>query len=323
MTNLKEGQRVLEQEAKAILELGQRLNNAFDRAVDVIFSCKGKVIVSGMGKSGHIAGKISSTMSSTGTPSFFMHPSEGGHGDLGVISEGDIIIALSHSGESFEMEYLLSHCIRKNIFLIAITGNKESSLAQSAQIVLNTFVKKEACPMGLSPTTSSTVALALGDALAMSVLKKRGFNEEAYAEFHPSGRLGRRLLTKVKDVMHSGEQVPLVAEDASFKTIIATMTQKDVKGVVGIINNKEELIGIITDGDLRRHLEKGDKPLEAMAKQVMTAKPKTIDANELAIKAQATLEKFKIQNLFVIDKELKNSLKPVGMIHIHDLLPYL
>ncbi|MCB0347220.1 MAG: KpsF/GutQ family sugar-phosphate isomerase [Bdellovibrionales bacterium] len=308
---------VLLKEADEILRISKNLGDEVDAAVDLILSCQGRVILSGLGKSGHIALKISSTLSSLGTPSFFVHPTECSHGDLGMISTQDILLILSNSGNSYELKDVLNYASRNSVPVIAMTGNSESDLAKAARVVFNTKVSAEACPFGLAPTTSTTVCLALGDALAVALLKKRDFSKEQYAQYHPGGVLGRRLLTRVKDVMHTGDTFPLVKSNTSMRDVITKMTAKEVRGVAGIIDDKGNLVGVITDGDLRRRLEKSNDPLGEVAKDVMSHKPKTIFEDELAEKALFIMEEFMIQTLFVLQE---NTNKPVGLLHLQDLL---
>lgn len=317
MEDLLEARRVLENEAQAILDLSKKLNSKFSEAMDLLIQCKGKIVLSGIGKSGHIARKISSTLSSTGSPSFFVHPAESSHGDMGMISKNDLVILISNSGGSNEIKDIISYVSRNNIPLIAMTAKAESDLAKAANIVLDISVKEEACPMGLAPTTSTTVSLALGDAIAMALLKRKGFQRDNYAEYHPGGSLGRKLLTKVKDVMHTGESLPLVQPDTLVKDVISAMTRKEVRGIAGVINENDQLLGVITDGDIRRRLDKTANPLTDLAKDLMSTNPKTILADELAEKALFVMEQFSIQSLFVISPESK---KPVGILHLQDLL---
>lgn len=319
-SDLDEGRRVLKIEAQSILDIAERLNGGFQKAVDLIMACHGKVIVTGIGKSGQIARKMASTLSSTGTPALYLHPAESSHGDMGVVEKNDLVVAFSYGGEAPEMGPLLSFLARKDVRLIAFTGKNESSLAKSAAVVLDIAVKEEACPLGLAPTSSSTASLALADALAMAVLKRRGFKKEDFAEFHPGGALGRRLTLRVKDVMHSGDALPIVGLQEEMKRVISLMTSKDVRGVAGVIDEKDGLIGIITDGDIRRRLEKSSNPLHEKAADVMSKNPKTIDCNELAEKAAFLMQQFKIDRLFAIDKQSANPNKPVGLIHFQDLL---
>lgn len=317
---IKQAQEVLELEAQSLHKLSENLDDSFVQAVKLILDTDAKVVVSGIGKSGQVGQKISSTLSSTGTPSFFVHPSESSHGDLGSISNNDVVIGLSHSGESKEMEHLLSYIVKNDIPLIAITSNLNSSLAKAARVVLKTHVDKEACPIGMAPTISSTTSLALGDALAMTLMRARDFGENEFAKFHPGGRLGRRLNTQVKDIMHKGDAVPTVSGEASFKSIVAVMTPEKARGVVGVVDSKGNLAGIITDGVLRRHLDRSENPLSVTAKEIMTLNPKSIDLNELVAKAQFVMEQFQILTLFVVDKDSSSPQKPVGLIHLHDLL---
>lgn len=316
--SLAEARRVLDIEARSILEMKDRLDDSFSKAVDLLVACKGKVIVTGIGKSGHIARKIASTMSSTGTPALYLHPAESSHGDLGVISAEDAILIISNGGDSPELRDLISYVVRKNIPMVAMTGNMQSSLAQSALATLNILVSEEACPLGLAPTSSSTATLAMGDALSMAVLLKKGFRKEDFAEFHPGGSLGRRLLTRVSDVMHGPEALPLVAPSATVKQIVSLMTSKEVRGVVGVVNDAKELMGVVTDGDIRRLIETSKDPLNTKVEDIMSRSPKTIFADEMAEKALFVMEQFSIQLLFVLDKD--QGRKPAGILHLQDLL---
>ncbi len=318
MKFIEEAKRVLDIEANSILEVKAKLNDQFEQAVQMIKDCQGKLIISGIGKSGHIARKLASTFSSTGTPSFFLHLAESSHGDLGVVGVQDVIIVISSGGSSDELKDLLTYVQRKSIPYIAMTGNPASSLAKSAKYVLDAGVSVEACPLGLAPTSSSTAALALGDALAMAVLLAKGFRKEDFAEFHPGGSLGRRLLTRVSDVMHGTEALPLVTLLATVKEILPVMTAKEVRGVVGVVNENQNLVGIITDGDIRRHLNTDRDHLKTLAKEIMSSNPKTILSTEMAEKALFVMEQFSIQMLFVV--EFENSHKPVGILHLQDLL---
>jgi arabinose-5-phosphate isomerase len=317
--DLLEAHRVFDIEAKAIHGLKERLGENFTKALDILMACEGKVIITGIGKSGHIARKIASTMSSTGTPAVFVHPAESSHGDLGVVGPKDVIIAISYGGESPELQDVIRFAVRKGIALIACTGKLSSSMAQAAAVVLDISVREEACPLGLAPTASSTATLALGDALAMALLKRRGFKQEDFAEFHPGGSLGRRLLTRVQDVMHGGDALPVVKPTTGMREVLGLMTQKEVRGVAGVVDEAGVLIGIITDGDLRRRLEKSHNPLDETAADVMARNPKTVDAGELAEKALFMMEQFRIQSLFVVNKAL-DAQKPVGILHLQDLI---
>lgn len=318
--DIEEAIRVFDIESRAILELKNRLGDGFIKALDLIQNIEGKVVVTGMGKSGHVGRKIASTMASTGTPAVFLHPAESSHGDLGVIGRKDVIIAISNGGETPELKDILNFAARKGIPVIALTGQPRSTLGQMAEVVLDISVSEEACPLGLAPTASSTATLALGDALAMCLLKRRGLKEEDFAEFHPGGKLGRRLLTRVEDVMHSGEGFPLVKPQTGMREVVALMTRKDVRGVAGVIDENENLIGVITDGDLRRALERSHNPLDGVASDIMSRNPKTIDAKELAEKALFVMEQFAIQTLFVIRRDSDHPKRPVGLLHLQDLL---
>jgi arabinose-5-phosphate isomerase len=318
MKFIEEARRVLDIEAQSIMEVKAKLNDQFEKAVQMIQACKGKVIVSGIGKSGHIARKLAGTFSSTGTPSFFLHLAESSHGDLGVIGAEDVILIISFGGNSDELKDLISYTQRKSIPYIAMTGNPNSLLSQSAKFILDVGVSVEACPLGLAPTSSSTATLALGDALAMAVLLAKGFRKEDFAEFHPGGSLGRRLLTRVSDVMHGQEAIPLVKLQDTVKEVLPVMTAKEVRGAVGVTNEKEELVGVITDGDIRRHLNTNRDHLKTLAKEIMSLNPKTVLATEMAEKALFVMEQFSIQLLFVMESE--NDRKPVGILHLQDLL---
>lgn len=265
---------VFDIEAQAILALRDRLNSSFEKAVELLGSCKGKVIVTGIGKSGQIGRKIASTFSSTGTSAVFLHPAESSHGDLGVIGKDDIVLALSYGGESPEMNALLNHVSRKGNVLIAMTGSQKSSLAQAAQVVLDISVAREACPLELAPTASSTATLAMGDALAMALMEQKGFSAEQFAEYHPGGSLGFKL-SRVGDNMHTGAGFILVPEDTPVRKVFSMMSQKETRGAAGIVDTAGDLIGIITDGDIRRRLENSDDPLAGTAKEMMTRNPRT------------------------------------------------
>lgn len=317
---INQGLQVLDIEAKAILALKERMSEAFVSAVNLIRACEGKLVVTGMGKSGQIGRKIASTFSSTGTPAVFLHPAESAHGDLGILEDGDVILALSYGGETPELAPILAFALRKDIPLIAITGNVNSTLAKAAQAILNVSVSAEACPLNLAPTASSTASLAMGDAMAMAVLNEKGFSPEEFAEYHPGGSLGYRLLTRVKDVMHTGDALPLVQLHTPIREVLSIMTHKNVRGTAGVLDLSGDLIGVITDGDIRRRLEKSPDPLTGDAKDLMTTNPRGVDANELAEKALFLMEQFRIQILFVFDKESSHPKKPVGILNFQDLL---
>ena len=309
---------VLEIEAEAISNLKSRINEQFFNAVELISKCKGKLVVTGMGKSGHIGKKLASTFASTGTPAVFLHPAESAHGDLGILSTGDVVLAISYGGESRELTTVLHFLARKGIPLIAMTSKQGSTLGKAAQIILDISVKREACPHNLAPTASSTATLAFGDALAMSVLVEKGFAPTDFAEVHPGGSLGAKLV-RVSDIMHKGDALPLVKPTTTIKEIVGIMTHKDVRGTAGVLNAEGELLGVITDGDIRRRLEKSENPLAGTAADLMNSNPKTIDQNELAEKALFLMEQMRIQTLFVLDSHSNSPKKPVGIVNFHDL----
>lgn len=317
---VEQAQLVLDVEAQAVLSLKNKIGDSFIQAVQLIKNMKGKLVITGIGKSGQIARKLASTFSSTGTPAIYLHPSESAHGDLGVVGAEDIILAISYGGEATELLHVLNFAARRNIPVLAITGNSKSSLSKAAVHTLDVNVPKEACPLGLAPTASTTATLAMGDALAMTVLAEKGFSTEDFAEFHPGGSLGFRLLTRVKDIMHAGDSMPLVKGSTPVKEVFSIMTHKDVRGSAGVINDNGELIGVITDGDIRRRLEKNLNPLEGVAQDLMNAHPRTIDCNELAEKALFMMEQFRIQMLFVLDKAATVPKRPVGILIFQDLI---
>ncbi|MEI6092390.1 MAG: KpsF/GutQ family sugar-phosphate isomerase [bacterium] len=322
MDIIQQAKTVLEIEAEAISNLKDSIDDNFAKVIDLLSNNKGRVFLSGIGKSGLIARKIAATLSSTGTPSFFLHPTECFHGDVGIISKDDIGILLSNSGETEELIQVIPVLKRIGIKLIAMTGKKDCTLARSSDHVLVVKIEREACPMGIVPTASTTAMLALGDAMAVSLLIKKGFNEEDFAKLHPGGTLGRRLLIRVKDLMHVSPRVPLVVETASMRDTLIEMTSKSL-GITGVVDTNGYLIGSVTDGDLRRHMEKTKNFLEDNVKVVMGNKPKVIDAEELAVNALNMMETHKITHLFVQDAaEYKKTgkIKVVGIIHIHNIL---
>jgi arabinose-5-phosphate isomerase len=316
-----EGRRTITVEAESLRELGLRLDGKFVRAVQMLAACQGKVVVTGVGKSGIICRKIAATLASTGTPALFLHPTEGLHGDLGVLSKQDLVIAISYSGTTEELTKIIPAVKRQGLPLLALTGKMESELAQSCDLTLDISVSREACPLGLAPTTSTTVTLALGDALAAALLALKGFSADDFALRHPGGALGRRLLLRVVEVMHEGVRMPLVADSVTVQEALFEMTGKGF-GVTGIADAAGDLVGILTDGDLRRLLAGHEQPLTLPVRAVMTAGPKTIEGRELAVTALKKMEDAKITSLFVIDKSVspENAQRPIGIVHLHDLL---
>jgi len=306
---------VLSIEAAAIREMEQRLDADFLRALDIILACKGRVIVSGMGKSGHIARKIAATLSSTGTPAYFVHPAEASHGDLGMITGDDVMIALSYSGESQELQAIVPVIKRLGAKLISLTGRPESSLAREADVHLNGAVEKEACPLGLAPTTSTTAALALGDALAVALLDAKGFGEADFARSHPGGALGRRLLTHVRDIMRSGERIPAVGEGATLAEAVLEISRKGL-GMTAIVDESRRVLGIYTDGDLRRSLEKSLDFKATAISEVMSRHPRSIGPDAMAAEAVQLMEQYNISQMLVVDA----GGQLVGALNMHDLL---
>ncbi len=306
---------VLNIEAAAVQSLSARINGDFLRALDVLLRCEGRVIVSGMGKSGHIARKIAATMSSTGTPAYFVHPGDASHGDLGMIASEDVFIALSYSGESQELMTIVPVIKRQGAKLISITGNPSSNLAKVADVHLDAAVDKEACPMGLAPTASTTAALALGDALAVALLDAKGFGAEDFARSHPGGSLGRRLLTHVRDIMRSGERLPMVHEDALLSEAILEITKKGV-GMTAIVDSGQRVLGIYTDGDLRRTLEKKLDFNTTPVRSVMSINPRCISPDSLAAEVVQIMEQYNINQMLVVDEQHRLT----GALNMHDLL---
>jgi arabinose-5-phosphate isomerase len=306
---------VLLTEARAVEALAQRLDDSFPLAVDLILQCRGRVVVSGMGKSGHIGRKIASTLASTGTPAFFMHPGEASHGDLGMITAQDVVLALSNSGESDELLAIIPLLKRLGAKLVSMTGNPKSTLAKEADIHLDASVSHEACPLGLAPTASTTAALALGDALALALLDARGFSEEDFARAHPGGALGRQLLLHVSDVMRSGDGIPKVPQGAYLSAALLEMSHKGL-GMTAIVDAHGKPIGIFTDGDLRRAFENGVDVASTTIEQVMHSNPRTILPSRLAAEAVELMDTHKINGLLVVDEH--GTL--VGALNMHDLL---
>lgn len=317
MNVIEEAKRVLKVEAHSILDLADGIDENFSQAVEILYHCKGRVVLMGMGKSGLVGRKIASTFASTGTPAFFLHPAEGLNGDFGMLAKEDVVIGISNSGETRELLETLPLIKRYGNRLITLTGNLNSTLAKAADVCLNIHVKEEACPLGLAPTASTTVTLALGDALAVTLMEMKGFDEKDFALLHPGGALGKRLLLRVEDLMHVGKAFPMVSEQSSMKEAIFEITSKRL-GVTGVYNGDGHLAGVITDGDLRRSLEKFSDLLERRVFEVMTRNPKWIEKNALAAKAVQRMEEYSITSLFVLDDP--GNRVPVGIIHLHDLL---
>lgn len=306
---------VLDIEASSIKKLNERINETFLNAVQILYGCKGRVIVTGMGKSGIIGKKIAATFSSTGTPSYFLHPAESTHGDSGVISREDVILAISNSGETSELLQLIPLIKRFDVKLIALTGKTSSTLAQRSDVSLDISVEKEACPLGLAPTASTTATLAMGDALAVCLLHKRGFTSEDFLLFHPSGSLGKSILYRVEDLMISGDKLPIINHNDKFQDAIAEITDKKL-GMAIVLNENGKTVGILTDGDIRRTLTKYQDISGLLVKNVMTVNPKIIEKNELAAKALQIMEKHAITSIVVNHEDGH----PEGIVHIHHLL---
>lgn len=304
----------MQTEADAVREVARSLDNSFARAAQALLACRGRVVVMGMGKSGHIGGKIAATLASTGTPAFFVHPAEAAHGDLGMVCDGDAVLALSNSGESDEIIALLPALKRKNIVLAAITSHPQSTLARHADIHITAAVSREACPLGLAPTSSTTAVLALGDALAVALLNARSFTRGDFALSHPAGSLGRRLLLTVADVMHSGDALPAVAEGTPLKTAVVAMSEKSL-GMLAVIDKQGSLKGIFTDGDLRRLLETRDSLAGLTVDEIMKPNPVTIAPDKLAAEAAKLMQQKRIGGLLVTDNG-----RLVGALNMHDLL---
>ena len=305
--------KVLQTEAAAILALVERLDGGFERAIGLLLECRGRVIVTGMGKSGIICRKIAATLSSTGTPAFFLHPAEAVHGDLGVVQADDVIVALSYSGETEELLRLIETIRRIGARLIAITGHPSSTLGTAADVTLSCHVAEEACPLNLVPTASTTAALALGDALAMTLLVRKGFRVEDFASLHPGGKLGKRLM-RIEHLMHGGAQMPLVGPDTAMRDVIYEMSRKAL-GMTCVVDDAGRLVGIITDGDLRRHMSATPNILERRAGDVMTKNPLTIGRSLLAVEALKAMEERKVTSLIVVDEARVVE----GVVHLHDL----
>jgi arabinose-5-phosphate isomerase len=308
--------RVLSYAAEALTALSSALDGEFVRAIDAMMAAKGRVIVSGMGKSGHIARKIAATLSSTGTPAYFVHPAEASHGDLGVIARQDVLLMLSWGGETAELADLISYAKRFGLPLIGIASNPDSTLMQAADVKLLLPRAPEACPNGLAPTTSTTMMLALGDALAVALMERKGFSPDQYRDIHPGGSLGKALI-RVADLMHQGDEIPLAREEAGMRDVLLVMAERRF-GCVGLVNAKGALTGIITDGDLSRHID-GDDFLSRKASDIMTRNPKIAAPGQLAVEALAFMNENKITRLFVLEAK-DAARRPVGILHIHDCL---
>ncbi|MGH7394476.1 MAG: KpsF/GutQ family sugar-phosphate isomerase [Candidatus Methylomirabilales bacterium] len=307
--------RVLRIEGEAVAALADRLDGRFALAVELLHACRGRVVLTGMGKSGYIAQKIAATFSSTGTPALFLHPAEGVHGDLGMIVRGDVVVAISNSGETAELVSILPHIKRFGVPLVSLVGNLQSTLARESDVALDVSVKEEACPLNPAPTASTTAALAMGDALAVALLEQRGFQEEDFALLHPSGSLGRRLLLRVRDLMHTGDALPLVQEEATMREAILEISGKRL-GMTAVLDAAGLLRGIVTDGDLRRALQKFPDLLARRVADCMTRHPKTIPREELAARAVQVMEQYSITSLIVVGEDSR----PEGVLHLHDLL---
>ena len=316
--NIKIGREVIRIEADAVSNLEKHVDKKFNKAVELIFKCQGRVVVTGMGKSGLISQKIASTLASTGTPALFVHPGEALHGDLGMVTKRDIVLVISNSGETHEIVQLLPAFSRLGIKVVALVGVKESSIASMADAAIDISVEREACTFDLVPTASTTATMAMGDALAIALLEKRGFQREDFALLHPSGSLGKKLLLTVKEIMHTGDELPVVTVTADVKSTLLEVSEKRL-GITIVMTNDGKLAGIITDGDLRRAFEKDDKILDRTADSIMTLNPKRISEDTLAIHALEIMEEHSITSLFVF-KDKKSDGKPDGIVHIHDIL---
>lgn len=307
---------VLKTEADAVYGLIKKIDRKFEQAVEIIYSSKGRVVITGMGKSGLVAKKLAATLASTGTPALFLHPAEASHGDLGMVTSDDVIIAISNSGETEEVLGLMPFLKRFNVRIIALIGKKKSTLSKIADVALDVSVKEEACPIGVVPTASTTAAMAMGDALAVALLLKRGFKEEDFAVFHPRGSIGKKLFIKVRDLMHTGDSLPLVSQKIPMSKAVIEMSSKRLGHAI-VIDKAGKILGVITDGDVRRGLERwGGRLFELTAGEVMTRNPKTVSQEELAAKALAIMESYSITALIVSD----NKIRPIGIIHLHDIL---
>ncbi len=313
--SIKKGKEVIRKEAQAIFDLEKRIDENFAKAVDLIYNCKGRVIISGMGKSGIVGRKIAGTLTSTGTATMFLHPAEGMHGDLGLVHKDDVVICISKSGDTHELFQLVPLIKKIGVPIISITGNFRSRLAERSDIILDAGVEEEACPNNLAPTSSTTVALVLGDALAVALLEKRNFGSEDFALLHPGGSLGKRLTMKIDDIMFSGDKIPIVPENMELEKVIFEITSKRF-GSTCVVDKDNSLLGIITDGDIRRLLEKEKNIWQLKAKEVMSSNPKTVQLGIMAADALKIMTNFSIMQVIIVDE--KN--RPRGIIHLHDIL---
>lgn len=308
--------KVLKTEAEAIFALIERLGSNFEKAVESIYDCKGRVVVTGMGKSGLVGKKIAATLASTGTPAFFLHPAEAGHGDLGMVTSRDVLLAISNSGETEEIVRLIPFLKRFNLRLVSITGNPNSTLSRAADVTLDVSVKEEACPFGIVPTSSTTATMAIGDAMAVALLVKKGLKEEDFAFFHPRGSIGKKLLITVQDLMHKGDAIPKVSIGTPMSKAVIEMSSKRLGHAI-VLDKNDRVAGIISDGDVRRGLEKwAGRLFELTAEEVMSRNPKTISKEELAAKALSIMENYSITALIVSDGDGR----AIGIIHLHDIL---
>jgi arabinose-5-phosphate isomerase len=315
MDVIKEAKQVFQLEGKSVAEIAKKIDQNFAEAIELLYNCRGRIIITGIGKSGLVGRKISSTFSSTGSPTIFLHPAEAQHGDLGIVTTDDVVIAISYSGNTEELLSLLPYFKRFGIKIIAVTGNPQSSLAKNSDVYLDVGISREACPFGTIPTTSSTATLVMGDALAICLLKKRNLKKEDFALFHPGGTIGKTLLLRVKELMHTGDENPVVNENVSLKEAIYEMTSKGL-GMTSVAGNRGKLVGIVTDGDLRRILEREGNVINLPVKKVMTRNPKTIAEDTLAAQALMIMEKYSITSLVAVDDKQR----PYGVIHLHDIL---
>ncbi|BCR05493.1 arabinose-5-phosphate isomerase [Desulfuromonas versatilis] len=309
--------RVLRIEAEAVSALIERIDGNFSKAVEMVLACQGRVVITGMGKSGLICQKVAATMASTGTPALFLHPAEGIHGDLGMLMKGDLVVAVSNSGETEEVVRILPIIKRMGLPLITMSGNPSSTLAKAGDVFLDISIQEEACPLGLAPTASTTATLAMGDALAVALLLQRGFREEDFALYHPGGSLGKRLLLRVEEIMHAGAAIPLVKPETPVKEALFEITSKKL-GITGVVDPAGALLGVFTDGDLRRVIEKGFDGLNRPIGEMMSRNPKRILRSNLAAKALQKMEQHSITSLFVFEHDEDQA--PVGIVHLHDLL---